>query len=80
MGQLDEFADGIDGVIADLEAQASVLNERKNALSKRGGEVMGRWHDHLKSKDAALTKAENAINKVSNALPTDGPSISEKAP
>lgn len=66
MSALDEFASDVDGIIADLNAQAAVLNDRKTKLKERGNDVLARWAQHFSDQEASLTRAESALNRISN--------------
>jgi hypothetical protein len=66
MGHLDSFAEDVNEIVADLDRQFEDLNARKQKLKERGAEVSGRWSDHFKSQEIALTAAEAALNRISN--------------
>jgi hypothetical protein len=77
MGHLDSFAEDVNETVAGLNKQFEDLNERKQKLKERGGEIAGRWAQHFDSQEASLTAAEAALNRISNvpisAVPSPKP-------
>lgn len=66
MGALDEFADDLTATIADLNAQFAALNERKAKIKLRGNDIAQAWSEHFTDQEAAIRKAEDALNRISN--------------
>jgi hypothetical protein len=66
MGHLDSFAEDVNDIVKDLDKQFEFLNDRKQQLKERGGEIAGRWAQHFNVQEAALTAAEAALNRISN--------------
>lgn len=73
MGALDEFASDVNVIVADLNAQFSVLNDRKLALRTQGNAVAAKWAVYLDGQKAAMTKAEDALNRISNVPLSETP-------
>ncbi len=66
MSAIDQFAEDVNGVVADLESQFKVLGDRKRKLQDRGNDIALRWAKHFEAQDRALTQAEQALNRISN--------------
>ncbi|MDE2471862.1 MAG: hypothetical protein KGL35_24840 [Bradyrhizobium sp.] len=71
MGAIDEFADDVNGIVADIEAQFKVLGDRKRQVQERGNEIAHRWAVYFDTRDQALTQAEAALNRISNVPLTE---------
>lgn len=66
MSAIDEFASDVNGVLADLNAQFGVLNDRKQGLKSKGGDIAQRWAQHFDEQARAMQTAEDALNRISN--------------
>jgi hypothetical protein len=73
MSALDEFATDVNGIVADLNAQFSVLNDRKLKIKQRGGEIAQKWAEHFDVQETAMKRAEDALNRISNVPLTSVP-------
>jgi chromosome condensin MukBEF ATPase and DNA-binding subunit MukB len=80
VGALDEFAGDVNGIIADINAQFSVLQEKKLALRDKGNALAAKWNEYLTAQAKAMQTADDALNRISNlplsetspAAPTSG--------
>ena len=76
MSKLQNIATRAPQIVADLEAQAEVLDSRLTALEAKGRGAFGKWNSHLAEQESAIAVAEDAINKLSNG----GPPLEDSAP
>jgi hypothetical protein len=71
MSKVDQFADDIGDIINGLESTFGDLGERARRLQKRGQETAEAYHRHLENREAELRRVEEAIARLTNALPAD---------
>ncbi len=73
MGALDEFASDVNGIVADLNTQFAVLQDKKLALRDKGNAVAAKWNEYLTKQATAMQAAEDALNRISNVPLSETP-------
>lgn len=75
MSSIDEFADGLGGVLADIEMQFRSLSDLKLQVQTQANEVTANWSNYFAAQRAALTKAQDTLNRISNVPLTETPKV-----
>lgn len=75
MGAIEEFGSDLQGLTADIENQFKTLNEMKLKLREQSNTVAGNWSDYFAKQKADLTKAQDALNRISNLPVSETPKI-----
>jgi hypothetical protein len=79
VGAIDEFGSDITAITADLDVVFKVLNDKKAKLKQRGNDVAMGWAKFFDAQNQAITAAENALNRVTNAPVMETPVVQPPA-
>lgn len=66
MSAIDEFASDVNGILADIEMQFRSLQDMKADVKSRGNELAANWAHYFAAQKAAMQKAQDALNRISN--------------